>query len=125
MDKPRILAIDDEISFTDFLTQFFEPRGYAIDVASDGNKGLELVKNNDYDVALLDLKMSGVSGDDIMREIQELGKKIQIIFITAFNDSGKTRERLLGEGAFAFVEKPITSLKALEELINRAANENE
>ncbi|NQT32434.1 MAG: response regulator, partial [Candidatus Omnitrophica bacterium] len=83
--------------------------------------GLDLVDNNKYDVVLLDLKMGGVGGDEIMGKIQESNADTRVIFITAFNDAGKTKENLLEEGAYAFVEKPVTSLKALEELINKAA----
>ena len=120
MDKIRILAVDDETSFTDLLKQYFEPRGYKIDVASDGNAGLKCVSENEYDVALLDLKMGGVNGDEIMKEIKESGAKTAVIFITAFSDSGQTKSRLIKEGAFAFLEKPLTSLKDLENLINES-----
>ena len=118
MAKPRILSIDDEVSFTDLLKQYFEPRGYEIDVTSQGDKGLELMRSKRYDVVLLDLKMAGLSGDEIMREIKKMYSDVKTIFITAYSDSGKTRDRLMAEGAYAFMEKPITSLKRLEDLVN-------
>lgn len=118
----RILSVDDEASFTDLMKQYFEPRGYQIDIASKGEEALQLLRTNTYDVALLDLKMAGINGDQIMEEIKKMGKSTNVIFITAFSDSGKTRDRLLNEGAYAFVEKPITSLKTLEEIIRKAAN---
>ena len=121
MKKPRILTVDDEVSFTDLLSQYFEPRGYDIVVASNGNEGLELFKNGSYDVVLLDLKMGGLNGDEVMREMQNIQSNAKIIFITAYNDTGKTEEGLLQEGAYAFVEKPVTSLKDLEATINKAA----
>jgi len=118
--KPRILSIDDEPSFTEMIKQYFEPRGYRIDVTTEGARGLELLEASAYDVVLLDLRMVGLNGDQVMREIKDKYADIKIIFITAYSDSGRTRERLMGEGAYAFVEKPITSLKYLEDLINRA-----
>lgn len=124
MDKPRILSVDDEPNFTDMLKQYFEPRGYKIDVTCESERGLEFLKTNQYDVALLDLKMSGLSGDEIMKQAKDEGNGIKVIFITAFNDSGKTKERLINEGAYAFMEKPIASLKDLEDLINRAVEED-
>jgi len=120
MGKPRILSIDDEPNFTDLIKQYFEPRGYDINVASKGKEGLELLNQSDYDVVLLDLKMAGIDGDEVMREIHSSGKNIKVIFITAYSDSGKTKKRLLEEGAFAFIEKPITSLKSLEDLVVKA-----
>ena len=122
MEKPRILSVDDESSFTEMIKSYFEPRGYPIDVATAGDKALKLLKNNEYDIALLDLKMEGLNGDDVMREAKKTNDNMKFIFITAYTDSGKTRERLLGEGAYAFMDKPITSLKDLEDLINEAVN---
>ena len=120
MKKHKILSIDDEISFTELLKQYFEPRGYEIDVTSSGDKGLELLRGKKYEVALLDLKMAGLNGDEIMNEIKRMGMDTRVIFITAYSDSGKTKERLLKEGAYAYIEKPIASLKFLEDLVNEA-----
>ncbi|MBD3380464.1 MAG: response regulator [Candidatus Omnitrophica bacterium] len=118
--RKAILSIDDETSFTELLKGYFELRGYRVDVTNDGSKGLELAKRNRYDVALLDLKMEGMDGDEVMRKMRRINPRTRTIFITAYNDSGKTRKRLLDEGAFAFVEKPISSLKDLEETVRRA-----
>ena len=122
MGQMRILSIDDETNFTDMLKQYFELRGYEIDVTSRGSEGLDLLKRNKYDVVLLDLKMRGMSGEDILIEMGKIGLTVKTIFITAYNDSGKTKERLLRAGAYAFLEKPISSLKELENLVNGAVN---
>ena len=120
MEKGRILAIDDENNFTDVLKQYFEPRGYVVDVAEQGERGLEFLKQNDYDVVLLDFKMTGLDGREVMEDIKSNYPNIKIIFITAFTDSGRTKQRLMTEGAYAFLEKPVTSLKYLESLVNKA-----
>ncbi|MFH1411516.1 MAG: response regulator [Candidatus Omnitrophota bacterium] len=125
MKKISILSIDDEASFLGMIKQYFEPRGYEIDIASEGAEGLELIRKKTYDVALLDLKMGGMNGDEIMRSIKRAAPATRVIFITAFSDSGKTQKRLTDEGAYAFVEKPVTSLKALEELVMKAAADKE
>lgn len=121
MKKLRILSVDDEESFTNLLRQYFEPRGYEVDIASGGHEALELLRRKEYDVVLLDLKMSGCNGDSVMSEINRQGTGIKTIFITAYSDSGKTKKRLLEEGAYAYVEKPVTSLKFLEDLVKKAA----
>ncbi|MDD5487930.1 MAG: response regulator [Candidatus Omnitrophica bacterium] len=122
MDKPKILSVDDEANFTDMLKQYFEPRGYEIDTASNGETGIEMLKLKKYDVALLDFKMVGLNGDEVMGCIKDVSPGTTIIFITAFSDSGKTRQSLIDKGAYAFMEKPVASLKNLEELVNQAAN---
>jgi DNA-binding NtrC family response regulator len=118
----RILAIDDEINFVDMLRQYFEPRGYLIDVESDAEKGLSRFSPGRYDVILLDLKMTGMSGENIMDRIRIQSPDIRVIFITAFSDFGKTKENLLKKGAFGYLEKPLSGLKELEGLIQRAAD---
>lgn len=116
----RLLSIDDETSFSDMLKQYFEPRGYEIDVTSDGSDGLELLRKRKYDVALLDLKMAGINGEEVLAKINDMGLDVKVIFITAYDDRGKTKERLIRQGAYAFMEKPLTSLKDLEKLVNDA-----
>ncbi|MFH1846264.1 MAG: response regulator [Candidatus Omnitrophota bacterium] len=120
MSKLRILSVDDEGSFTELLEQYFSPRDYAIDVASDGAEGLRLLKSKEYDVVLLDLRMVGINGDEVMRQIKSYNDNIKIIFVTAYADAGRTKERLIKEGAYAYVEKPLSSLKDLEALVNEA-----
>lgn len=120
MEKPRILSVDDEVSFTEMLKSYFEPRGYEIDSAPDGDKALELLSREKYDVLLLDLKMTGLSGDEVMNEVKKLYRDTRVIFVSAYSDSGKAKERLLSKGAHAFIEKPIKSLKYLEEAVNKA-----
>lgn len=120
MAKPRIVAIDDEAEFIGMLTDYFEPRGYEIDVAIRGARGIELVKEKRPDVVLMDLKMPGIDGDEVLRLLKSLTPAPKIIFITAYDDGGKTKARLLKSGAFAYFDKPLSSLKDLEETINRA-----
>jgi len=105
------------------LRQYFEPRDYEIDVVAEGEDGLEAFREKKYDVVLLDLKMAGLDGDEIMRRMREIDGGIKAIFVSAFNDNDVTKDRLLSEGAFAYLEKPLSSLKDLETLINRAADE--
>ena len=120
MDKPRIVAIDDEAEFIDMLQNYFVPRGYEIDVALRGAKGIELVKEKKPDVVIMDLKMPGIDGDEVLRLLKSLTPSPKVIFVTAYDDGGKTKARLIKTGAYACLDKPIASLKQLEETINKA-----
>jgi len=120
MAKPTIVAIDDEAEFIDMLQNYFIPRGYDLEVAIRGAKGIELVKEKKPDVVLMDLKMPGIDGDEVLTLLKSLQPSPKVIFITAYDDGGKTKARLLKMGAFACLDKPIPSLKDLEETINRA-----
>ncbi|MDD5495529.1 MAG: response regulator [Candidatus Omnitrophica bacterium] len=123
MNKPRIIAIDDEAEFIDMLKNYFAPRGYDIEVALRGASGIELVKDKKPDVVLMDLKMPGIDGDEVLKLLKSMQPSSKIIFITAYDDGGKTKERLLKTGAYACFDKPLSSLRELEETILRAANE--
>jgi CheY-like chemotaxis protein len=123
MKKPVIVAIDDEAEFIDMIKNYFEPRGYDISVASRGTKGIELVKEKKPDVVLLDLKMPGIDGDEALTLLKSARPSPKVIFVTAYDDGGKTKARLLKMGAYGYVDKPVASLKDLEELVIRAAKE--
>ena len=120
MGKPTIVAIDDEIEFIDMLQNYFLPRGYDIEVAIRGAKGIEIVKDKKPDVVLMDLKMPGIDGDEALKLLSSMTPMPKVIFVTAYDDGGKTKERLLKMGAYAYLDKPIASLKDLEETINKA-----
>ena len=122
MNKPKIVAIDDEAEFIDMIKSYFEPRGYDISVAVRGTKGIELVKEKKPGVVLLDLKMPGIDGDEALALLKSISPSPKVIFVTAYDDGGKTKARLLKMGAYGYVDKPVASLKELEELVLKAAN---
>jgi CheY-like chemotaxis protein len=122
--KPRIVAIDDEAEFTKTVEQFFSDRGYDIHVAFSGDAGFEAVKRYDPDVVLVDLKMPGMDGDELMQRILKEHPKTKVIVITAYNDGGKSRARLMEHGAHAYFDKPLSSLRDLAQTIDKAVQEN-
>jgi len=121
MKKPTIVAIDDEAEFIDMIKNYFEPRGYDISVAVRGTKGIELVKEKKPSVVLMDLKMPGIDGDEVLALLKSISPSPKVIFVTAYDDGGKTKARLLKMGAYGYVDKPVASLKELEELVLKAA----
>jgi CheY-like chemotaxis protein len=117
---PTLVTIDDEAEFTKTLEQFFGVRGYTVHVAMTGTSGLQLVEQYHPDVVLVDFKLPGMDGDEVLTRIRQEHPKTKVIVITAYNDGGKTRDRLLSLGAFAHFDKPISSLRDLAETIKRA-----
>jgi|GEM_PF-567901 len=118
--KPVIVAIDDESEYGAVMSEYFTLRGFEIHVANQGVAGIELIKQHKPDVIILDLKMPGVSGDEVLVLARRVQPGAQIIFVTAFDDGGKTKNRLVSEGAFACLDKPLPSLKILEETVMNA-----
>ena len=119
-ERPRLVAIDDEAEFTKAIDEFFSVRGYEVHVALTGPSGLALVDAHNPPVVLVDLKLPGMDGDELLQRIRRTHPSTRVIIITAYNDGGKTRERLLALGAFAHFDKPLTSLRDLAEAVKRA-----
>ena len=119
-EQPRLVAIDDESEFTKAIDEFFSARGYEVHVALTGPSGLALVDAHNPPVVLVDLKLPGMDGDELLQRIRRTHPATRVIVITAYNDGGKTRDRLMGLGAFAHFDKPLTSLRDLAEAVKRA-----
>ena len=117
---PKLVAIDDEMEFTKAIDHFFSSRGYEVHVALTGTSGLELVDYHEPEVVLVDLKLPGMDGDEVLQRITRAHPKTKVIVITAYNDGGKTRDRLLSLGAFAHFDKPLSSLRDLADMIKKA-----
>lgn len=107
----RVLVIDDEESIRDLLKDFLETRGLEVVTASNGETGLSLLKEDKFDLFLLDLMMPGISGLDVLREITAEKIEISSIVITA-HATVQTAVEAMKLGAFDYITKPFN----LEEL---------
>ncbi len=119
---PKLLTIDDEVEFTDLIKNYFGPRGYEVYTANEGDEGLAMAKKEKPDICLIDLKMPGLHGDEVLREILLDRPQAKCIMITASEGEGKTRSKLIDMGAYTCFDKPITSLRELERKIEEAMN---
>jgi CheY-like chemotaxis protein len=68
----------------------------------------------------MDLKMPGMDGDALLKHIVKTRPRTKVIVITAYNDGGATRDRILDAGAFAHFDKPLSSLRDLASMVQRA-----
>jgi DNA-binding NtrC family response regulator len=101
----KILIIDDEKSIRYTLRDILEYEKYEVFEAQDGLEGYEMIKNNDYDVALCDIKMPKMDGMEVLEKVGELGKDIEFIMISA-HGTIKTAVEATKKGAFDFIQKP-------------------
>ncbi len=120
MEKIRLVLIDDELEFVKALSDFFSLRGYEVTVALRGSSGLHVIEEQQPEIVLMDLKMPGMDGDEVLVHIHERSPRTKVIIITAYEDNGVTRDRLLALGAFAHFEKPLTSVRQLAEMVDQA-----
>ena len=116
----KLLTIDDEIEFTGIIQNYFGVRGYDVHAANRGDEGLQLFRKERPEVCLIDLKMPGIHGDEVLREILLEVPTTKCIMITASEGDGKMRAKLLSMGAYCCFDKPLSSLKDLETKIKEA-----
>ncbi|MBA4416697.1 MAG: DNA-binding response regulator [Syntrophus sp. (in: bacteria)] len=79
----KILIVEDETKVVNFIKTGLEEEGYSIDVAYDGKTGLELLKNNTYDIVLLDLMIPEIDGLELLKRIRTWGVNTPVLIITA------------------------------------------
>jgi len=101
----RILVVDDEAPVREVLTEYFATEGYAVEAATSGLEALSAVRGGRADLVLLDVRMPGLDGVQVLRRIRELTDSVPVIMVTANEDVSLARETLT-LGAFDYVAKP-------------------
>lgn len=107
MENVRILVVDDEKVIREGVDRALAKRGYEVLKAEDGNRGLEILKENKIDIVLTDLMMPGLDGFAVLEWIHENQPDVLVIVITGFATVTKA-VTAMKQGAFDFVGKPFT-----------------
>lgn len=110
--KDRVLVIDDEEGVRKAIRWHLEYAGYEFHEASDGPEGLKMLEEIQPDVVFLDIKMPGMDGMEVLKEIFERRKDIQIVMISG-HGTVQTAVESLKIGAFDYIEKPLDKEKIL------------
>ena len=111
----RILVIDDEAGIRDSLETLLTLEGFSVDLAAEGNAGLDHLSTREYDLLLLDLSLPGESGIDLLPRIKRLRPELPVIMITAYGTVGNVVDALHA-GADNFVQKPWDNEKLLADI---------
>lgn len=122
MKAIKVLLVDDEVSFTTSLSRILTRRDFDVEVSSDGLSGLARIVQGDFDVVLLDVKMPGMNGIQVLSEIRRLSLPTRVILLTG-HFSLPDEEKTLKSGAFAYLLKPYPVLKLVQIIENAAARE--
>jgi DNA-binding NtrC family response regulator len=118
MARKSILVVDDEKSQREILEMILSEEGYDVTTASSGEAAMKFAKERRFDLALTDLKMTGMDGIELLQHLLSLDSSIIVILLTAHGSIESAKEALRS-GAFDYLEKPYDKA-ALMETINRA-----
>ncbi|MGE3258980.1 MAG: sigma-54-dependent transcriptional regulator [Geobacter sp.] len=117
----RILVADDEESMRWVLSKALRKKGYSVDLAADGNEALRQVREQSYDLAIVDIKMPGMSGLDFLDKAREVRSDLLVVVMTA-EASMKNAVEAMKRGAYDYITKPfdLEVVDAIIEKVSRA-----
>jgi len=106
MKKGYILVVDDEEDLLVSFKEILEEEGYRVDIESDPLNAVEIVKTNDYDLIISDLKMPGLTGNEFLKEIRKYNDFVSFIILTAYG-TVDTAVECMKNGAYDYISKPV------------------
>ena len=119
MDKRiKLLIVDDEVDFLNSIARRLEMRGFEVAKASSGDEAVVAAESGSFDLALLDLKMPGMDGTEVLKTLKSEHKYIEVIMLTGHGsiDSAVECTKL---GAFSYLSKPY-ELESLMQVLRDA-----
>ena len=120
MSTLKVLVVDDEIEWVNTLAERLELRDISAEVVTSGKEALILVKENHYDVVILDMVLQRVRGLDVLKEIKKSKPDLAVILISGRGSEQDFKE-CKDEGAFDYLIKPV-QIEHLIEKMKQAAN---
>jgi DNA-binding response OmpR family regulator len=121
MERLRVLFVDDEEELVGTVVERLGFRGIAAVGALSGTEALRLIREQDFDVVVLDVKMPGLGGFDVLRTLRTERPGLAVVFLTG-HGAAEDAEEGLRMGAFDYVMKPI-NIDVLVTILHKAANQ--
>lgn len=114
----KILIIDDKQSILETLSESLTAEGHQVEITNDSRKGLEMIKNDTYEIVLLDIQMPEFSGLDVIESLKGSSqlKSTKIILMTASEIPSSDLTELMKTGVAAWIRKPIDMKFLLQRL---------
>jgi DNA-binding response OmpR family regulator len=113
MEQLKLLLVDDETEFVKTLSERLKIRDLDSEIALNGEEALEIVGKEPPDVIVLDLKMPGIDGMEVLRVIRKAHPNVQVIMLTG-HGSEKDEKEARRLGAFDYLQKPVVMDKLVK-----------
>ncbi len=119
----KILLVDDEKEFVQTLSERLQMRNMGTAVVYDGNSALAQVQRDEPEVMIIDLKMPGIDGMELLKQVKQTCPRIQVIVMTG-HGSEQDKKKCMDLGAFSYMQKPI-DINLLSESLKKAYKKNQ
>ncbi|MCX7661069.1 MAG: response regulator [Candidatus Omnitrophica bacterium] len=114
---PKVLIVDDEEILLNNLKSYLERKGYIVECILNGEDGLELIKEKDFDILLLDLHLKeGPSGLEVLKLALKIKPELKVVVFTGYGQDKDIEETCFSLGAKGFLKKPLSLSQLKEEL---------
>jgi DNA-binding NtrC family response regulator len=127
-DKIRLLLVDDEEAYVNVLANRFKRRDIDVTKTYSGTEALQAIRNHEFDVAVLDLKMEDMDGIEVLKIFKRIDPKMEVIMLTG-HGSAIAAKQGIEAGAFDYLMKPCEftdlMMKIKEAAEKRNKNQNE
>ena len=114
-EKINLLIVDDEEQFLESISKSLELRDFNVISVNRGEKAIEAAKNNPIDIALVDLKMPGISGEETLKLLKQEHKWMEVVILTGHGGVDSAVE-CTKSGAYSYLQKPCELNQLLEAL---------
>jgi len=121
LDTNLILVVDDRLEDRETFKDALESKGYRVTTAKDGYEAIDLVKQGNFDIIFIDVKMPGVDGVETFEEVHKIKPKIPVIMVTGYSVEELVKDAI-DKGAYACIHKPLDMdvvLRMVEEIKNK------
>ena len=115
LDNIQLLIVDDEVRFLQTLKERLELRGFDVTAVTNGTLAIEAARNNRFDLALLDLKMPGMDGEEVLRVLKDEHPLMEVIILTG-HGSVESAVDCTKAGSHSYLQKPCETEELLEML---------
>jgi len=117
-EPSKLLLVDDEIGYLEVLSKRLTRRGYKVTTASSGTEAIRALRQWEFDLAVVDLKMEDMDGIEVLKVFKKMDPSLRVIMLTGHGSERAAREGI-SQGAFDYLIKPV-GLKRLIETISAA-----
>jgi DNA-binding NtrC family response regulator len=113
--RQSVLVVDDEENFLTLLKWFLTQRGYDVSTALSADEALDMVQNQTFDVALLDIKLGSADGLTLLEQVTARSPRLKVIMMTAYPTVGSLKQAF-SKGAMRYLTKPVDLQELTEAL---------
>lgn len=112
---PKLLIVDDEVDVREFAKRFFARRNIEVITASGGHEALDIISRENPDLVLLDVRMEGMNGVDLLKTLRDQQNNTKVIMVTGV-DEEEAHDAASSYGVKGYIHKPLV-LEELEKIV--------